>query len=1505
MKKLWTLLLTLTFFTFGNIFAQNAPTFTITVNSREVDSLCLGIAPPFTCTSASSDLSWNFGDGKTGIGISIPNQYVQAGTYHVTLKDNTTGLSTTKDIIVNPVPKSSFSISANSSCTGTPITFTSTSSSETPIILYQWDFGNGTGISKSEPSTSFSYNSSGTFTPSLIVQDKNGCTGSSINNPQIQIGASDIQASFQANGESFYSCDNTINLVNNSTENGRTGISYTWDFGDNNTSNVKNPGAHTYSNPGVYNISLKASYGGIVGCTPGFTKTVYIGKPTITINAQSSICANALFPLEASSNMAGFISSTTDLNWQIDNGNVLNGGNTGYFNNVSGNNSIRATNTKGCPNTATTIVNVLEAPQLSLSLIPTYGICIETEITAKVSVNNLSSSTISSYEWTLGDGSPNITNTIDTIAHTYRGVGSYALSLKATNTLGCSSGTQTVVNVKEDCTDNGYGTTYNPVFSFESVSCENKYTITLKNKNLSKMINKWVIEGQTIVPDANQMATVTLTPPAINEKNKRYLVQTYFNGNIPMDEKKIEIIDEKANFAIINTENPTLYCASNKFIFSTDTSVNIQNISKFSWSIINNNTSETYQLSDRNPSFTFPKPGNYSISLTIYDVRNIPCTSTIAKTIDVKGMAIDFNADSTTFCYLNPKVSINVNVIKSDADLKSLYWTTGDGQSFSVLTNNTQTALNYQYNYSGNNNQQNYDIYIEASDNDGCRASTKKYEFIKIFNPKVSFNKSDTLLCSTKKILIQNTSNVPSGDYLWKVGDYSKLYHNLSQFNHTFDSIPNPSSMDVYLKVTDAGGCTKDTLVKNYIRFAKPNAHYDIANQQLLTECPPYTLVLRNKSINTNSVKWTITDRNTTDYTIFDSLYYTARHPGKTVVNIKASLDGCSTVFIDSFTVKGPVATLKILDTIGCTPYTSKMVISHNDDVNGYQWDLGDGTNIVSALADSIAHTYKMAGRYTPKVYVSGYEGCTDSLDFPSSIVAAHLSPTLQAFNVADKCTFDTAKFLNTAKAIAIPIQKYVWNWGDVLKEDNNSMDTIRHIFPDTSMYIPVSLTAITDYCTATSDTVIVSPHFANNITISGDSAFCDNINLHLSGHSTQTPDKNNIFTWYDNKDSIIYSGLDSLLVRPMDSSLNNTIKLKLTNTFGCTSIISKNIQLLQSPIINLEDSIKLCRGDSLILQSTSNGSYNWTSIAGNIDNPTSATPTVFPNQSSYYLAEVTNTDNCKKLDSIWIQVDSRIGATFKDNYKSCLADTVNIMVDVKTAIPSIFTWTSQPEDNTITNTTSQRISVNPRINTTYHFVVHSQNVCPDEAGDILLEYAPVPIIHFANKIITQPAGTIFQLNPTIENLTQGTKFTWSPDTRLDNRYLLNPSVVADKDVAYSLSLLDEYGCTTTESVSVKVLCNSSKILMANAFTPNGDGKNDRFFVTGYGIKNVVHFSIVDRWGKKVFERNNVAANDINQGWDGTINGKPSEAGTYLYLGELECMEGNKIPIKGSVVLIR
>jgi gliding motility-associated-like protein len=114
------------------------------------------------------------------------------------------------------------------------------------------------------------------------------------------------------------------------------------------------------------------------------------------------------------------------------------------------------------------------------------------------------------------------------------------------------------------------------------------------------------------------------------------------------------------------------------------------------------------------------------------------------------------------------------------------------------------------------------------------------------------------------------------------------------------------------------------------------------------------------------------------------------------------------------------------------------------------------------------------------------------------------------------------------------------------------------------------------------------------------------------------------------------------------------------------------------------------------------------------------------------------------------------------------------------------------------------------------------------------------------------------------------------------------------------LTVTDRWGCQATDSMGIeaKMCCD---VFLPNAFTPNGDGKNDVFKLVTKGHQEIAVFQIMDRWGKRVYE----SVND-QEAWDGTFNGEAQDIGTYKYYLRYRCADSKEtIEMKGDVILLR
>ena len=86
---------------------------------------------------------------------------------------------------------------------------------------------------------------------------------------------------------------------------------------------------------------------------------------------------------------------------------------------------------------------------------------------------------------------------------------------------------------------------------------------------------------------------------------------------------------------------------------------------------------------------------------------------------------------------------------------------------------------------------------------------------------------------------------------------------------------------------------------------------------------------------------------------------------------------------------------------------------------------------------------------------------------------------------------------------------------------------------------------------------------------------------------------------------------------------------------------------------------------------------------------------------------------------------------------------------------------------------------------------------------------------------------------------------------------------------------------------------------LPTAFSPNGDGSNDVLYVRGGAIETM-NLKIFNRWGQLVFE-----SNRLENGWDGTFNGKPQEMDAYAFVLNVTFIDGTTFLKKGNVTLLR
>ncbi|UKN03529.1 gliding motility-associated C-terminal domain-containing protein [Paracrocinitomix mangrovi] len=193
-------------------------------------------------------------------------------------------------------------------------------------------------------------------------------------------------------------------------------------------------------------------------------------------------------------------------------------------------------------------------------------------------------------------------------------------------------------------------------------------------------------------------------------------------------------------------------------------------------------------------------------------------------------------------------------------------------------------------------------------------------------------------------------------------------------------------------------------------------------------------------------------------------------------------------------------------------------------------------------------------------------------------------------------------------------------------------------------------------------------------------------------------------------------------------------------------------------------------------------------------------------------------------------------------------------------------------------------------------FVVTADNPsCGFSQDSILVIVYPLPLIYAGNDTLigiggevtmwaTSPSSVTLDWIPSVEECVEG-----------DCSIVYD---VPDQATVYVVFATDKNGCVNTDSVLVDIN-GYMDVFVPNIFSPNGDGWNDVLEIKGPRLFNFT-IEIYDRWGKRVYY-----ADEQKDFWDGTMNGKPLEPQTFVYMLKGETVLGDKIVIEGNVSIIK
>lgn len=402
------------------------PDFTISSNN-----LCKNTSVHFETinvdTTKIASYLWKFGNGDSVLTFTPYVNYIYkgAGTFYpsLTITDKNgckkTKVNVTAMLIKGPLAQFSNPLGA---CLNSSVNFIDNSIPDTsyPIQQWIWSFGDGNSKSFTVPPFSHIYNTLGSHNVTLKVIDSNGCMDSIFK----------LQAILITKPIAKIQIPDSVKCLNSSVvfSNQSTGVdlTYLWNFGDGNTSNLISP-THSYSAFGLYSVSLKIT--DRFGCVDSVNKAdaIKVANALANFSLSDSLGLCPPFVLNLS-NASQYYSS---LMWDFGDGSTSNLQNPIHYYNIPSTYQVKL-KAFGYGSCVDSIVKpiILKGPTGTFTYTP-LNVCAPTTVSFQASTKNNAT-----FVWDFSDGV--IQTTSDSvITHTYTNPGNFIPKMILVDVSGC------------------------------------------------------------------------------------------------------------------------------------------------------------------------------------------------------------------------------------------------------------------------------------------------------------------------------------------------------------------------------------------------------------------------------------------------------------------------------------------------------------------------------------------------------------------------------------------------------------------------------------------------------------------------------------------------------------------------------------------------------------------------------------------------------------------------------------------------------------------------------------------------------------------------------------------------------------------------------------------------------------------------------------------------------------------------------------------------------------
>jgi gliding motility-associated-like protein len=1504
-------------------------------------------APGETITS----YLWNFGDGQQSNLPSPSHRYTTGGTINVTLYVNNnfgcTGSAQVKNV-QQAITLNGGGIFPNfnsilaSSC-NLPVTDSFINTTTGPNVKsYLWDFGDGGGFSSNIASPTHNYTAAGNYTVRLAATSTQGCSDT-LNLP-VNITASGNLTDFTVQDTD---CNNTlVNFTNISSPNP---TSSTWDYGDGSPPDIRKNGQHTYTVPGTYTVTLTNTF---AGCNGTVSKKIYIVNPPVTSFTGTNL-NGCKAPLTAS--FTNTSSGATSWVWNFGDGSQSNLQNppAHTFNALgSFQVTLNASSAGGCSSAATPVTVNVQQPTVILNNPLSFFGCAPYNFTPSATVSAVDG--VASYLWNFGNG--NTATTATAPPQTYA-AGSWTITLTITTTGGCTATATGVVLVGStkptpvdfsfappsacvaspvtftsaapttankwfwDFGDGNIDNTNNPGPSYSYMK-PGTYNVKLTEYNSGcwDTISHPIVVNPPLaqfnfatvcgVDNSFTFTDASLGPVTIylwnfgdgaTSNSPGPVTHTYAGGppksyNVTLtastgactNTSPVQTVNANQGIPIIFSKPAP--CANTIFNIGTTIDPNVVN---YLFEFGDGNTSSG---SNASLNYSYAKPGTYLVK--VVTTSKTGCVDSSA------GFPIIIGAPTVNFT--EPPAITCGALTFNFKDLSTTYpagstivnwlWDFGDG-----TTSNSPAPPSHTYSAAGT-----YVPNLTVIDNNGCSATLDSPVTVTVSIPVANFSVSEDSSCPNAPNPIRFTNSSTGGFnpvYTWNFGD-----GNTSNAVSPIYAYSLVGNFNVSLSMTDVYGCISNSLPVKIV-VDTPHASFTMSGNY--SACPPFNVNFTFTGQYALSYDWDFTDGNGSIIMNPSNLFV---NPGDYYPNlIVKSHGGCvSQSPPQNVHIDGPIGTLSYSPFAGCDSVDVSFNVSSTNVVT-FIWNFADGSKPDTTATPLDSHIYNIpGGPYQPIVTLVDAAGCHISKFGVNFINVDSIGKAQFKVDRNIVCDSGIVKFTDTSQVgPGTIINNYVWDFGDGTPPVSGALPTVAHDYTTIGTFTATMGITTAGGCSNSFPlkiTVAASPKIAINGLLNQ----CEPAVLTFKG-TELVPDPFDPLTWSWNFGNGQTANVQNPNPVTYPKAGEYVVELIATNTEGCSTMTDtttpNHLFIYPIPAVDAGADTTICQGVPLQLNATGAATtYTWlppADPAASLSCLSCINPIANPvPNSTYFVVNGSSIHGCQANDTIQVTVNVTPIVSVSGPDSVCLGQSAQLTATGA----AIYNWTpteglSNPNiGNPVATPDASQIGGQSSNIITYIVTGYDSKKCFSNVDSIHVTAFNYPAITLVPNVTINVGGN-YQINASAT--TNIVSLTWTPSNTLSCSDCLTPVATPTKTTKYSLTAINDGGCSTTDSIHIQVICDGSNFFVPNSFSPNGDGVNDRFIVNGVGLNVIPSITIYNRWGQIVFQKSNFAPNNAADAWDGTFNGQPAPSDVYIYTIQILCNNATLIPYHGNVTLIR